>query len=51
MEFRQFIHAPAELALRGRPLTLQIIMADSDVLLPEVMLCYTVSGKDVASRM
>ena len=51
MEFRHFIHAPVELALVGKPLTLQILMADSDVLLPTVTLCYTVSGKDAFARM
>ena len=51
MEFRHFIHAPVELALCGKPLTLQILMADSDEPLPVVTLCYTVAGKEASLRM
>ncbi len=44
MEFREFIHAPATVLLRGKDATLQLILPDDVPVIPQVELSYTVSG-------
>ncbi|MBQ9802300.1 MAG: CehA/McbA family metallohydrolase [Clostridia bacterium] len=44
MEFRHFIHAPATVLLRGRDVTLQLIVPDESPMLPQIELSYTVTG-------
>ena len=45
MEFRNYFHAPATMLLRGKDVTLQLLLPDDVSDLPCIELSYTVSGK------
>ena len=45
MEFRNYFHAPATVLLRGKDVTLQLLLSDDESDLPRIELSYTVLGK------